>query len=472
LSLDGILAAPDIPAVALATPAAGRASLALRAIAAGKHVFLHHALALDLAEMRRIHDAAQAQGRIMMTDYPGPDHPVIEALQALIGRGALGRLRYLYSNDLGTDYQDVLAEPASAAVAMILALADSAPELVTAIGHPAHHGKAPDTATIHLRFAEGLGAHVFVSRLPARPERTLTVIGEAGTAVFDDRAPASRKLTFHPYRMPDSGGLPAPDMRTTEPLAQACRRFLRCIREEPRIDIGVQEAIAALEVLDAARRSMMSGRPVALPQPSTACFVHESAYVDDGAEVGRGTRIWYFSHVFAQAKIGRDCVIGQNVMIGPGAIIGDYCKIQNNVSIYPGVTLEDGVFCGPSCVFTNVINPRAEIERKDEFRPTIVGRGATIGANATIVCGHRIGAHGFIAAGAVVTRDVPAHALMAGSPARRIGWMSRAGYRLNDDLVCPETHERYAPDGQGGLVWTGRLHDAVDPGAAFPDRSR
>jgi len=181
-------------------------------------------------------------------------------------------------------------------------------------------------------------------------------------------------------------------------------------------------------------------------------FVHESAYVDEGAEIGAGTRIWYFTHVFAQARIGRDCIIGQNVMIGPCVTIGNRCKIQNNVSIYPGVTLEDGVFCGPSCVFTNVINPRAEIERKDEFLPTIVGRGATIGANATIVCGHRIGSYSFIAAGAVVTRAVVAHALMAGNPARRIGWMSRAGYRLDENLVCPHTGERHAPHGLGGLI--------------------
>jgi acetyltransferase-like isoleucine patch superfamily enzyme len=142
-------------------------------------------------------------------------------------------------------------------------------------------------------------------------------------------------------------------------------------------------------------------------------------------------------------KIGRDCILGQNVMVGPDVTIGDRCKLQNNVSVYPGVTLEDGVFCGPSCVFTNVINPRAEIERKDEFRQTRVGRGATIGANATIVCGHDLGNYCFIAAGAVVTRQVPAHALMAGNPARRIGWMSKAGGRLKDDLICPIDGSRY-----------------------------
>jgi acetyltransferase-like isoleucine patch superfamily enzyme len=165
--------------------------------------------------------------------------------------------------------------------------------------------------------------------------------------------------------------------------------------------------------------------------------------VDSPAKIGAGTKIWHFSHVLGHCAIGRDCVVGQNVMIGPHVTIGDRCKIQNNVSIYRGVTLEDGVFCGPSMVFTNVLNPRAEVERKDEFLPTVVRRGVTIGANATIVCGTTLGAYAFIAAGAVVTRDVPAHALMAGVPARRIGWVSHAGERLGEDLVCPRTGQRY-----------------------------
>lgn len=176
-------------------------------------------------------------------------------------------------------------------------------------------------------------------------------------------------------------------------------------------------------------------------------FVHESAYVDDGVELGDGTKIWHFSHILSGCRIGRNCSVGQNVMIGPDVHVGNNCKIQNNVALYKGVDLEDGVFCGPSCVFTNVLNPRAEVERKDEFRPTRVRRGATIGANATIVCGNELGAYCLIAAGAVVTKPVPAYALMAGVPARRIGWVSRAGEILDDTLTCPRTGERYEADG-------------------------
>jgi UDP-2-acetamido-3-amino-2,3-dideoxy-glucuronate N-acetyltransferase len=171
--------------------------------------------------------------------------------------------------------------------------------------------------------------------------------------------------------------------------------------------------------------------------------IHESSYVDERVVIGEGTRIWHFCHVLGDVSIGRHCSIGQNVMIGPHVTVGDNCKIQNNVSLYEGVTLEDDVFCGPSCVFTNVINPRSAISRKTEFRPTLVKRGATIGANATILCGHTVGSYAFVAAGAVVTKDVPDFALVAGVPARRIGWMSHHGERLGPDLICPVTKRRY-----------------------------
>lgn len=179
--------------------------------------------------------------------------------------------------------------------------------------------------------------------------------------------------------------------------------------------------------------------------------IHESAFVDLPSTIGAGTRVWHFAHVLKDCEIGRDCSLGQNVMIGPAVKIGNTCKIQNNVSLYAGVELEDGVFCGPSCVFTNVNNPRAEIERKSEFRKTLVKRGASIGANATIVCGHTLGAFCFIAAGAVVTDDVPDYALMMGVPARRKGWMSEAGAQLGSDLVCPIDGSRYRETADGKL---------------------
>ncbi|MBM3170604.1 MAG: N-acetyltransferase [Bacteroidetes bacterium] len=193
-----------------------------------------------------------------------------------------------------------------------------------------------------------------------------------------------------------------------------------------------------------------------------AAFVHETSIVHETAQLGEGTKIWQFCHVMQKARIGKDCSLGQNVMVGPGVVIGNNCKVQNNVSIYEGVVCEDDVFMGPSMVFTNVINPRSAVNRKSEFKPTLVGKGVTIGANATIVCGTRLGEYAFIGAGAVVTKDVPAYALVYGNPARQKGWMSRFGQRLDfnelGQAVCPESGEGYilTPDGRVNIASASR----------------
>ena len=180
--------------------------------------------------------------------------------------------------------------------------------------------------------------------------------------------------------------------------------------------------------------------------PVKTPFVHESSYVDDGVEIGDGTKIWHFSHIIAGSRIGKNCNIGQNVVIGGNVIVGNGCKIQNNVSIYEGVELEEDVFCGPSMVFTNVFTPRSHVSRKNEYLPTMVRRGATIGANATVVCGNEIGAYAFVGAGAVVTKPVAAQALVVGNPASQIGWMCQCGERLPKSLSCDRCATNYQVD--------------------------
>jgi UDP-2-acetamido-3-amino-2,3-dideoxy-glucuronate N-acetyltransferase len=187
-----------------------------------------------------------------------------------------------------------------------------------------------------------------------------------------------------------------------------------------------------------------------------ACFVHESACVDDGAQIGEGTKIWHFAHIMSGAKIGAGCVFGQNTMVAGGATVGSNVKVQNNVAIYSGVVVEDDVFLGPSCVLTNVANPRAQVVRRSLYEKTLLRRGATVGANATVVCGVEIGRYAFIAAGAVVTGDVPDYALMMGAPARQVGWISRHGHRLDDGdadgvMTCPESGLRYREVSPGVL---------------------
>ncbi len=182
---------------------------------------------------------------------------------------------------------------------------------------------------------------------------------------------------------------------------------------------------------------------------STSYFVHPSAIVDEGATIGEGTKVWHFCHVMPGAVIGRRCSFGQNCYVGNTVRLGDNVRVQNNVSLYDGVTLEDDVFVGPSAVFTNVVNPRSAFPRKNEYRETRVGRGASIGANVTIVCGHDVGEGAFVAAGAVVTKDVPSFALVGGVPAKIMGWVCRCGAKLSTTLSCPECNRRYARAGEG-----------------------
>jgi len=468
--LDAILADPAIGAVAVATPAAEHMAPARAALEAGKHVFVEKPLALALADAEALCALAAAGDRRLMVGHLLQYHPAFLALKAMVREGRLGRLQYVYSNRLNFGKirreEDILWSFAPHDISMILSLVGATPERVTALGAFHLHKAIADVTTTHLAFPGGEMAHVFVSWLHPFKEQKLVVVGDRAMAVFDDGEPWETKLLFYPHRVEWRGTMPVPAkaaaepivVEPAEPLRCECRHFLDCVvaGETPRTD--GREGLRVLDVLrraaDAIERA--NGAVAPAPRRHPGVRIHETAVVDEPVEIGAGSRIWHFSHILAGSRLGREVIVGQNVMIGPEVSIGDGCKIQNNVSVYKGVTLDDGVFCGPSCVFTNVINPRARVERKDEFRPTHVGRGATIGANATILCGTGIGAYALIGAGAVVTHDVPDFALVAGVPARRIGWVSHDGERLGADLVCPRSGRRYreeAPD---------RLEEIVD----------
>jgi len=467
VTLEAALADPEIAAVAIAAPAALHHTLAKRALQAGKHVFVEKPLALEIGEARELCELAERLDRRLMVGHLLQYHPAFLELKELVREGRLGRLQYLYSNRLNLGKirreEDILWSFAPHDLSMILSLVGSEPHEVAAVGGYYLHQTIADVTTTQLSFPGGERAHVFVSWLHPFKEQKLVIVGSDAMAVFDDGEAWARKLLLYPHKVAWKDNLPVAakaeaipvEVPQDEPLRQECGHFLDCVRSgaTPRTD--GREGLRVLSVLQRASQSLKAAAIAEAPAAAAAASkprvakvypgvsIHETAYVDAGVEIGEGTKIWHFSHVLGNVSIGRGVNIGQNVVIGPKVTVGDNVKIQNNVSVYEGVTLEDGVFCGPSCVFTNVNNPRAEIARKSEYRQTLVKRGASIGANATIVCGHTLGEYAFIAAGAVVAKDVPAHALMAGVPAKRIGWMSKTGAKLGADLVCPETGTRY-----------------------------
>jgi predicted dehydrogenase/acetyltransferase-like isoleucine patch superfamily enzyme len=483
LSLEEALASPAIDGIVIAAPAELHFDLARRALEAGKHVYVEKPLALAVAEGEQLVALAARMGRQLMVGHLLQYHPAFIALKAFVRAGHIGALRYVYSNRLSFGIlrreEDVLWSFAPHDLSMLLALVGEEPIEVSATSAPLLQPGIGDVAQVQLGFPSDVRGHVFCSWLHPFKEQRLVAIGERGMVVFEDSArdPAD-KLKHYAHSVEWTGDLPRAVKAAAEggvpvpyeagnPLKDECAHFLESIALDrpPRTDGS--EGLRVLRVLERASAGI-APRPAKVEPPAPTAptpaprvhpgarlaegvVIHESAYVDDRVSIGAGTKIWHFSHVLGDVTIGRNCNLGQNVVVGPKVTVGDGVKIQNNVSIYEGVTLEDGVFCGPSCVFTNVNNPRAEIARKSEYRKTRVKRGASIGANATIVCGHDLGAYSFVAAGAVVASDVPDFALVAGVPARRIGWMSHAGARLGPDLTCPETGRRYRETGPNTL---------------------
>lgn len=459
LAYSEILGDSSVDAIVIATPAETHFKLAREALLADKHVFVEKPLTLDESEGEALIELAEERGRTLMVGHLLQHHPTFIHLLKLARGGELGRINYIYSNRLNLGKirreENSLWSFAPHDISMILSLAGEEPASISATGGNYLHKHIADVTTTHLEFPSGLKAHVFVSWLHPFKEQKLVVVGDRKMAVFDDTRKWDEKLLLYPHRIHWENNIPMPDKAEAqtvtipeqEPLKAECAHFLHCIATGGTPISDGPEGLRVLKVLNEAQRCLDA--QIGPVGPAARPGIHETAVVDPGVHIGENTNIWHFSHVLSGSMIGPDCKIGQNVVIGPDVTIGTGCKIQNNVSVYPGVTLEDNVFCGPSMVFTNVHNPRCEIPRMAELRKTLARKGATIGANSTIVCGVTLGRYCFVGAGAVVTKDVPDHALVVGNPARQTGWVCRCGVSLSEDLSCPGCGASYVQAGNG-----------------------
>ena len=459
-----VLSDPAVTAVALATPAVTHYEMAKAALEAGKDVLVEKPLAIDVKHGEELVRLADAKGKILMVGHILRYHPAILRLQQLIREGTLGKINYLYSNRLNIGKirteENILWSFAPHDISVMLSLLNEMPARVSCHGSAHLNHGVCDITMSNFDFPSGVQAHIFVSWLHPFKEQRLVVVGSAKMAVFDDTA--EHKLMLYPHKVEWRNRVPTAvkadgeivDLESSEPLRAECQHFLDCVASRTSPVSNGAEGLRVLRVLDACQRALLTGtidlQPTALRSRKTELpyFVHESAYVDEGAEVGAGTKIWHFSHLMKGARIGERCVIGQNVNVDGGVVIGSNVKIQNNVSVYTGTVIEDDVFLGPSCVLTNVTNPRSQVNRHSLYESTQLRRGCTVGANATIVCGVTIGRYAFVGAGSVVTKNVPDFALVVGNPARQVGWMSRHGHRLEaprpgEVMMCPESGYRY-----------------------------
>jgi UDP-2-acetamido-3-amino-2,3-dideoxy-glucuronate N-acetyltransferase len=443
--VDSVLNDEEIEGVVIAAPAAQHFQLATKCLLRDKDVYVEKPLALCAEEGRQLVQLASERHRILMVGHILEYHPAILELRRLIRSGELGRLQYIYSSRLNLGKlrteENILWSFAPHDISAILFLLEENPVRVSAHGGSYVDPRTVDTTLTTCQFASGVQAHIFVSWLHPFKEQKLAVVGSKKMAVFDDMQ-REHKLVLYPHRIDwldrtpiahkaDAEAVELPS--SCEPLRLECEHFLHCMRTREVPRTSGASALRVLQVIEACERSLRSdGASVPIAGAAPSYFAHPSAVIDTGAQIGEGTRIWHFSHIMADSTIGRDCNLGQNVVVSPLVKIGNHVKIQNNVSLYTGVELEDDVFCGPSMVFTNVVNPRSHVVRKSDYRQTLVRHGASIGANATVVCGVTLGKYCFVGAGAVVTRDVPDYALMVGVPATQIGWMCNCGIRLDN----------------------------------------
>lgn len=451
----------------IATPAETHFELAKRIIQHNKPLLVEKPITLKAVEARTLNELAKANAVNLMVGHVMLFHPAIAKIKEMIEADKVGKLQYIYSNrlNLGTvrTEENILWSFAPHDISIFQHFIGRMPDEIVSRGGAFVQPNIHDSTMTVLTYPGNIVGHIFVSWLHPFKEHRLIVIGSKGMLSFEDSSGA-KEIFFYEKGIDWIAGAPIKRDGPTEvipydkamPLTEELRYFIDHLDGTPIKTANGDNAAEVLEILEKATESLLAGTAKTLDRPSARgtvpnadIFVHPSSYVDDGVSVGKGTKIWHFSHVQSGTTIGEKVSIGQNVNVGNNVKIGSHVKIQNNVSVYEGVELEDYVFCGPSMVFTNVFDPRSKYPQRGSgfYRKTLVKEGASIGANATIVCGNTIGRHAFIGAGAVVTKDVPDYAVVRGVPARRSGWACECGEILpafNGEIVCPRCSLKYA----------------------------
>ena len=475
-----VLQDKEIKGVVLSTPAITHYKMTKEALTTGKDVFVEKPLALKTEEGAELVEFADKNKQVLMVGHLLEYHPGIVKLKELIDKGELGKIQYIYSNRLNLGKfrteENIMWSFAPHDISVILLLLGSEmPQKISAHGGYYLHQDIADVTLTTMDFKDGVRAHIFVSWLHPYKEQKLVVVGSKKMAAFDDTNPKD-KLLLYGHEIEWIEGKPVPHRREAEvvsvsleePLRIECQDFLECMENRRKPLVDGHKGVQVLKVLTYCQKSLEeNGRIIFLNDGDEKVFVHETSIVEQPCQIGKGTRVWHFSHIMPDVTIGKNCVIGQNVFIAKGVKIGNNVKLENNVSVFEGVTLQDDVFCGPSSVFTNVINPRSHISRKHEFKPTLVKKGTTIGANATIVCGNTMGKYALIGAGAVVTKDVPDYALVYGNPSRIQGWVCQCGVKLQEEgekAKCPECGKVYLVEGQKCRPLSRREESENSPG--------
>lgn len=443
-SWDKVLENDSITCVCIALPAHMHFTFAKKSLLAGKDVYVEKPITLNIDEAEELVKLAKENNKILMVGHLLHYHPCIEKIKEIISNGKIGKVKNIVANRLNLGifrtYENVLWSFAPHDISVVLGLCDNKlPKSVLCNGFDHITKDVHDITNSVLKYDDKY-VNINTNWINPYKEQKLSIVGTKGMLLFDDVS-KTNKLTFFPEYVnysPDLNSNPVPIKNnginievdlSESPLLKECKHFIDCCNTRTKPITDGEEGVRVLKVLNYLQKSLTSKKEVKCNDEKKKYFVHPTAIVDEGAEIGEGTKIWHYSHICKGAKIGKNCNIGQNVYFAGGAKIGNNCKIQNNVSVYAGVEAEDYVFFGPSCVLTNDINPRGMHSKHGSYIKTYLKKGVTLGANCTIVCGNTVGEHALIGSGAVICKDVEPHSIMVGNPGRKIGTIDEKGER-------------------------------------------